>query len=69
MEAIRDRADLSMKTDTKETWIHKLASPLSTKETIYNTDSIYAGLPPPCIGDTVWLIQVYFKFTMVMQFG
>jgi hypothetical protein len=30
---IKDRADLSMKTDTKETRIHKPASPLFTEDT------------------------------------
>jgi hypothetical protein len=33
MEAMRDRADLSVKTDSKETRIHKPPSPFFTKET------------------------------------
>jgi hypothetical protein len=32
MKVMRDRADLLMKTDTKETRIHKFLSPLFTKE-------------------------------------
>jgi hypothetical protein len=36
MEAMRDRADLSMKTDSKEMRIHRPLSPFFTKETWIN---------------------------------
>ena len=36
MEAMRDRVDLSMRTDSKETRIHKPLSPFFTKETRIN---------------------------------
>jgi hypothetical protein len=40
MEAMRDRVDMSMRTDSKETRIHKPPSPFFTKETIGHTPRV-----------------------------
>jgi hypothetical protein len=64
MEAMRDQVDLSMRTDSKETRIHKPLSPFFTKETQINKPSshLFTGTAPPLHDNEEFYSNLIIKF-------